>query len=74
MTSLQNLTAMETRLDVLFAAKPRDNDLIKELQTRATRLRALALAVTQLGEMPCNIDVEINPSHVCHLRLNSFKC
>ena len=84
MTSLQNLTAIEFRLDVLFAADPRDNALISELQTRAARLGALLLAEAQLGEMlvcfttvmldEFNIDVEINLSHVWHLRLNSFKC
>ena len=51
MTSLQNLTAIEARLDVLFAAEPRDNALISELQRRAARLGALLLAETQLGEM-----------------------
>jgi hypothetical protein len=84
MTSLQNLTAIEARLDVLFTAEPRDNALISELQTRAARLGALLLVEAQRGEMlvcfttvmldEFNIDFEINLSHVCHLRLNSFKC
>ena len=49
MASLQNLTAIEARLDDLFAAEPRDNALISELQTRAAGHRALLLAETQLG-------------------------
>ena len=51
MTSLQNLTAIEARLDVLFAAESRDTALISELQSRAAGHRALLLAETQLGEM-----------------------
>ena len=60
MTSLQNPTAIEARLDVLFAAEPKDSALISELQTGEAGLRALLLTETQRGVpyiQMTNIDV-----------------
>ena len=58
--------------------------LVQSLQAKLASLRDLRLAEAQRGEMlvcfttvmldEFTIDVEINLSHVCHLRLNSFKC
>ena len=55
-----------------------------EVAADAKSTRDLRLAEAQRGEMlvcfttvmldEFSIDVEINLSHVCHLRLNSFKC
>ena len=50
MSSLQNqLTAIEARLDLLFAAEPRDSALITSLEARAARLGAMILAETPRG-------------------------
>jgi capsule polysaccharide export protein KpsE/RkpR len=50
MTNLQDqLIAIETRLDDLFAADPRDIPLIGEFQARAARLGAMILAESQKG-------------------------
>jgi capsule polysaccharide export protein KpsE/RkpR len=50
MTNLQDqLIAIETRLDDLFAADPRDIPLISEFQARAARLGAMILAESQKG-------------------------
>ena len=56
----------------------------QSLQAKLASLRSLQLVEAQRGEiLVCfttvmldefNIDVEINFSHVCHLRLNSFIC
>ena len=61
-----------------------EGHLLVFLQDKLASLRDLRLAEAQRGEMlvcfttvmldECNIDVEIYPSHVWHLRLNSFKC
>ena len=58
--------------------------LAKLLEAKLASLRDLRLAEAQRGEMlvcfttvmldEFSIDVEINLSHVCHFRLNSFKC
>ena len=60
-----------------------ENELAS-LRAEAQSIRDLRLAEAQRGEMlvcfttvmldEFSIDVEINLSHVCHLRLNSFKC
>jgi hypothetical protein len=56
MTSLQDqLIAIEARLDVLFAADPRDSALISEFQARAARLGAIILAETQRGVLSISI-------------------
>jgi capsule polysaccharide export protein KpsE/RkpR len=57
MTSLQDqLIAIEARLDVLFAADPRDSALISEFQARAASLRErLILAETQRGLLSISI-------------------
>ena len=50
MSSLQNqLTAIEARLDLLFAAEPRGSALITSLEARAARLGAMILAETPRG-------------------------
>ena len=58
--------------------------LVASLRDELASLRSLQLVEAQRGEMlvcfttvmldEFNIDVEINLSHVCHLRLNSFIC
>ena len=62
----------------------RERLLIASLENELARLGSLQLVEAQRGEMlDCfttvmldefDIDVEINLSHVWHLRLNSFKC
>ena len=62
----------------------RERLLIASLENELARLGSLQLVEAQRGEMlDCfttvmsdefNIDVEINLSHVWHLRLNAFKC
>ena len=58
--------------------------LVQSLQAKLARLGSLQLVEAQRGEMlvcfttvmldEFNIDLEINLSHVWHLRLNSFMC
>ena len=57
MTSLQDqLTAIEARLDVLFAASPRDIALITSVEARAARLgERLILAESQRGMLSASI-------------------
>ena len=61
-----------------------EGHLLVFLQDKLARLGSLQLVEAQRGEMlvcfttvmsdEFSIDVEINLSHVCHLRLNLFKC
>ena len=72
------LTVIEGHLLVFLQEK------LASLRAEAQSVRDLRLAEAQRGEMlvcfttvmldEFSIDVEINLSHVCHLRLNSFKC
>ena len=62
----------------------RERLLVASLENKLASLRSLQLVEAQRGEMlvcfttimsdEYNTDVEINLSHVWHLRLNSFKC
>ena len=62
----------------------RERLLVESLERELASLRSLQLVEAQRGEMlvcfntvmldEFNIDFEINLYHVCHLRLNSFKC
>ena len=72
------LTVVEGHLLVFLQEK------LASLRAEAQSVRDLRLAELQRGEMlvcfttvmldEFNIEVEINLSHVWHLRLNSFKC
>ena len=63
---------------------PKQERYANFLEAKLASIRSLQLAEAQRGEvLVCfttvmsdefNIDVEINLSHVWHLRLNSFKC
>ena len=62
----------------------RERLLVASLENKLASLRSLRLVEAQRGEMlvcfttvmldEFSINVEINLSHVWHLRLNSFKC
>ena len=85
---LDQINEAEGRLQSLLNGEgeltERERLLVASLENKLARLGALLLVEAQRGEMlvcfttvmldESSIDVEINLSHVWHLRLNSFKC
>ena len=85
---LDEITEEEGELRRLLVGEgeltPKQERYANFLEAKLASLRSLQIVEAQRGEMlvcfttvmldEFSIDVEINLSHVCHLRLNLFKC